>query len=77
MKCWTDYPIEELGDEAGKEAPIRECTLLRFDGNKYADVLVEGVKANFKAGYLYPKPQRCGDGPALTLATLYRFGGES
>jgi hypothetical protein len=58
MMAWTDYPIVALGDEVGKEAPIREVTVLGWDGNKYAEVEVEGVRTSFKAGYLYTKPGR-------------------
>jgi len=70
IECWTDYPIVELGDEPGKIAPIRQCTALSWDGDKYADVLVEGIKTNFKVGYLYPKAQRCGDGPPINRDLL-------
>lgn len=77
MNAWTDYPILELGDVAGQEAPIRECTVLAYDGDKYADVIVGGVRTNFKAGYLYPKPQRCGDGPSVSRKVLSTLGGQS
>ena len=65
LKAWTDYPIAELGDEPGKEAPVRECTPLRYDNDKYCAVLVEGVLTNFKAGYLYTAPGRLGEVPKL------------
>jgi len=73
MKFWTDYPILALGDEPGKPAPIRECEVLSYDGDKYVDVLVGGIKADFKAGYLYPRAQRCGEGPAVSLRVLEQY----
>lgn len=60
---YTDYPFVALGDEPYKEAPIREVIVLSYDGNKYCDVLVSGVKSNIKAGYIYTKPGRCGEVP--------------
>lgn len=65
MNFFTDYPIAELGDALGKIAPVRPCKALAWDGDKYADVEVEGIKTNFKVGYLYPKAQRCGEGPSI------------
>lgn len=58
MRAWTDYPIVELGDTPNQEAPIREVTVLGWDGNKYAEVEVEEVRTSFKAGYLYRRPGR-------------------
>lgn len=65
IPCWTDYPITELGDEPGKIAPIRPCTAICWDGDKYALVAVGTVRTTFKVGYLYPREQRCGDGPSV------------
>lgn len=55
QKNWfyTDYPILALGDKPGEAAPIRECELLSYDGDKYVTVKVEGIEVEFKAGYLY------------------------
>jgi len=61
MKAWTDYPITELGDKEFKEAPIRECEILSYDGDKYCEVIVEGIKKSIKKGYLYREPGRCGE----------------
>jgi len=33
-KAWTDYPFTWLGDEAWKEAPIREIAVLFYDNDK-------------------------------------------
>lgn len=72
MKYWTDYPIVELGDEPGKKAPIRECTVLEYHGHKYADVRVEGVETSFKAAYIYERPGRCGEVPAANIPIIKR-----
>lgn len=69
-KYWTDYPIAELGDDAGKISPIRECTPTHYDGNKYCRVIVGGVKTSFKAGYIYTSEGRCGDVNAISSREL-------
>lgn len=62
---WTDYPILELGDELGKEAPIRECIIAQSPSphSKYVEVTVGGVRTEIKRGYLYSRPGRCGKVP--------------
>jgi hypothetical protein len=70
IKAFTDYPILELGDVAQQEARIRECEVLTWDRNKYAHVLVEGIVVSFKAGYLYAKPGRFDEVPAIKLRDL-------
>jgi hypothetical protein len=70
MKAWTDYPFESLGDEAYKEAPVREVTVISYDSNKYCKILVNGIHEEVKRGYLYPTAGRCGDVPCLTEKQL-------
>ncbi len=53
MKAFTDYPFEKLGDIAGKKAPVRECEVISYDGNKYCLIEVSGIKAIIKSGYIY------------------------
>ena len=60
-KYYTDYPFTELGDIEYKEAPIRECVILEYDGNKYCDIKVGDKEFNIKSCYIYKKPGRCGD----------------
>jgi hypothetical protein len=61
MKAYTDYPMTHLGDESGKEAPIREVFIHGWDGDKYVYLTVEGTVTSVKAGYIYPTPNRCGE----------------
>ena len=68
MRAWTDYPILALGDASGVEAPIRECIILDYDGNKYCRVRVGTRVAAFKRFYLYTKPGRIGEVPEVTHA---------
>lgn len=68
MKAWTDYPIAALGDAYGVEAPVRECIILDYDGNKYCRVRVGTCVAEFKRFYLYTKPGRIGEVPEVTHA---------
>lgn len=60
IQCWTDYPFQMLGDIPHKEAPIRPCEIIDYDGDKYVTVRVGGGLANIKSGYCYKHPGRCG-----------------
>lgn len=54
--CWTDYPILELGDISGKVAPYRRVTVLSYDSNKYATIMIMSfdiIVMQIKIGYLY------------------------
>ena len=71
LDAYTDYPFEELGDTDGKIAPVRKCTILTWDRNKYCDILVyfvdsdgdaRGYVDSIKAGYLYKNEARIDDG---------------
>ncbi len=53
MKYYTDYPFTELGDEPFKEAPIRECIINWYDGNKLCGITVNGKNLEVKSGYIY------------------------
>ena len=60
MKAWTDYPILDLGDKSGQEAPIRRVEILSYDRDKYCRIEVEGIIDLVKRGYLYRNPGRLG-----------------
>lgn len=70
MKAWTDYPVVELGDHGGVKAPVRECLILSYDGNKYCQVMVGGAEAHIKHCYLYSRPGRCGDVSVVSVRKL-------
>ena len=40
--AYTDYPIPELGDKFYTKAPMRECSVLSYDGENYCEVIVDG-----------------------------------
>jgi hypothetical protein len=65
--AWTDYPITELGDTSGEIAPIRSVSVVGWDGDKYATVIVEGIRTEIKRGYLYAAPGRCGEVNSIDL----------
>ncbi len=68
--AWTDYPFTELGDtphDAG--APIREVTVLSYDGNKYCQITFNGIPLEVKVGYLYTECGRFG-APAFDVSCL-------
>lgn len=50
---WTDYPFVELGDVPHEPAPLRSCTMVAYDGDKYVSVIVAGIRTHMKAGYCY------------------------
>ena len=82
LEAYTDYPIAGLGDSKFERvstrierAPIRKCTILTWDHNKYCDVLVyfvdkdgdlRGHITNFKQWYLYKNEARFDDGVQFT-----------
>lgn len=70
MKAWTDYPIVELGDTEGVEAPIKEVDVVSYDGDKYCRVRVSGITIQVKSGYLYQSKGRYGDVQCLTKEQL-------
>lgn len=66
MKLYTDYPITELGDIEHVEAPIRECELLSYDGDKYCIIKVDDVEKEVKRCYVYTKFGRLGKVPCIS-----------
>lgn len=64
-KWWTGYPFAELGDPAGKKAPIREVEVISYDQNKYVLVRLPAEnghpeqEAEVKAGYLFWTFEEC------------------
>lgn len=71
IDAFTDYPFPSCGDTAGQTVPIRKCTILTYDRNKYCDILVyfvdsdgdaRGYVDSIKAGYLYKNEARIDDG---------------
>jgi hypothetical protein len=64
MRLWTDYPIKALGDIDGQDAPIRECKIVSYDGDRYVTVDIflpdssHVHRTEFKSGYLYTEPKR-------------------
>jgi hypothetical protein len=75
MRTYTDYPITELGDTAGEEAPIRECRVVSYDNDKYCTVVVCGVVKEIKSGYIYFKPGRSGEGKSICRTLFLRWKG--
>lgn len=73
MKAWTDYPFDQLQDEAYKKAPVREIEVLSYDGDKYCRVRVCGHEDEIKAGYIYQRKGRFGEVPHLTQAQLAKL----
>ena len=71
IDAFTDYPFPSCGDIAGQPAPIRKCTILTWDCNKYCDILVyfvdsdgdaRGYVDSIKSRYIYKNEARNDDG---------------
>lgn len=58
MKYYTDYPLIELGDVAGFQAPIREIEILQYDGDKHCKVKHDETEEWIKTGYIYTEKRR-------------------
>jgi hypothetical protein len=58
MKTYTDYPFTFLGDTEHKKAPMREIEFISYDGDKYCQIIVDGIKTEIKLGYIYYTPKR-------------------
>lgn len=69
--AYTDYPFTELGDIPHQEAPVREVTVIGYDQNKYADIVVWGVKTSVKEGYLYATEGRYGEVEKYDIETAF------
>ena len=63
MRAWTDYPISELGDKKGQPGPIREVTIVHFDGGDTAEVMFKGVTLTVKVDRLYLRSGRAAEAP--------------
>ena len=70
MKAYTDYPFSQLGDIPYEEAPIRECTVLSYDSNKYCIIQIGHTKLSVKAGYLYKEPGRLLQVPTIDVSLV-------
>ena len=70
MKAWTDYPFTWLGDEPGKEAPVREIEVVSYDDDKYCRIKVCGGEDEIKSGYIYQREGRYGEVPPITRRQL-------
>ena len=73
MKAFTDYPFVELGDVSGEKAPVRPCTVLSYDGDKYCKIVVGSLETEIKAGYLYKTAGRFGEVEQLSLKDLNKL----
>lgn len=70
VTAWTDYPIIELGDLPKSIAPIRECRIISYDGNKYCGIKIHGIETEIRIGYLYSKCGRYNEVPTISYQKL-------
>jgi hypothetical protein len=75
VTAWTDYPFAQLGDIPHQKASIRHVRVVAYDGDKYAQVVVDGQREAFevKGCYLYRKPGRLGEVRQLNRRKLERM----
>jgi hypothetical protein len=70
---WTDYPFVELGDEEYKIAPIRQITVVAWDGMFATVTFVDNMmKLQVKPTYLYGKRGRLGQVHQISRRKLDR-----
>lgn len=78
ISCWTDYPFTELGDVANQAAPIRQVTVVAYDGDKYATIIFgNNLIKQIKSGYLYTKPVRFAYATQVNRRKLERLKSKS
>lgn len=66
LKAYTDYSFAELGDTISEKAPIRECTVLWYDGDKYCCIKIgDLVETYVKVCYVYAMHGRRGRVPSI------------
>ena len=53
LDAYTDYPFYKLGDKPFNKAPVRPIRVISYDDNKYCQIIVNGIKEEIKAGYVY------------------------
>ena len=58
INAWTDHPVTQLGDELGQFGPVRPCTVISYDGDRYCKVIIEGVNLTISRNYVYTEPGR-------------------
>ena len=58
LRAWTDAAIPELGDVESRAAPIREATIVAYDGGEQATAIVAGKAVRIGIRFLYARPAR-------------------
>ena len=66
LRAWTDSAIPELGDAPGRAAPIREVTILGYDGSDNAIAVAAGKTVKIDVRYLYVRPPEPKKTPAVS-----------
>ena len=67
MKAYTDYPFDVLGDKLWQKAPIREVSVIAYDGDKYCAVCIENHIIWIKACYIYESYGRFEEVPQVSV----------
>ncbi|MGD0722354.1 MAG: hypothetical protein ABR970_15055 [Roseiarcus sp.] len=57
VKAWVSHSFVELGDHGEGAAPIREVTVVGYDGGRYADVIVCGQPARCAIDRITVRPE--------------------
>jgi hypothetical protein len=66
LRAWTDSTIPELGDAPGRAAPIREVTILGYDGRDNAIAVAAGKTVRIDVRYLYVRSPESKKTPAVS-----------
>jgi len=73
IKAWTDYPILRMGDHYGKLAPVRHCTIISYDRDKYCVIRVGRYHESVNRGYIYKREGRFDKVPCFAYSTLCKL----
>ena len=70
LRAWTDCTIPELGDAAGRPAPLREAIVVDYDGGERATAVVGGKPVQIDVRFLYVRKGAAEKAPAFDLRPL-------
>jgi hypothetical protein len=68
LRAWTNSAIPELDDAPGQAAPIREATIVGYDGGERAIAIVDGKTVRIEIRLLYMRPRAAKKAPAAVAA---------
>ena len=72
LRAWTDAVVPELGDVQNRAAPVREATIVAYDGGEQATAIVEGKVVRIDVRFLYMRQGAVEKAPAVEFKPAMR-----